>query len=131
MAKQNYRFIGAEAQVGRIKMERFGQRFAMDEKVGDMVRKGGCPLLTEEEFSTFEFSDAQLKDWTDPFIDQFEVPADSKEAEQKADFLEKKAAALAYYCEVRHGLLEPQSRPNTAVSTAAAAVDEPIVAIRD
>ena len=41
-----FHFVGSTANIGAIKMDRFGQAFNMDEKLAAQAIKAGVPLLT-------------------------------------------------------------------------------------
>lgn len=112
MAKKVYRFaaLGTETFVGGIKMNRFGQRFQIEEKLAIAAQRGGAVLLEETEFNQFGFSDQDLKVWASPFMSQHDVPGDLKDAKSKAEFLKKVQSAQSRYIEIQQGLLEPHER---------------------
>lgn len=107
-----YRFaaLHSETIVGRIKMNQFGQRFQIDEKLAKEAQRGGAVLLEESEFKSFGFTDAEIKLLGSPFVNPHSVPKDPDEAEEKAVFLDKVSKAQARYIEIRQGLLEPHER---------------------
>jgi hypothetical protein len=118
-----YRFVGSAANVGPVKMERFGQAFNIDGALATQAIKAGVPLLTEQQFQELGFTAQQLKVWADPFMPLFEVPNDPAEANDKADFMRKRDAAHAKFHEVRQGLLE--SKPEAPAQPSKAASKNP------
>ncbi len=105
-----YRFVGTESVVGNIKMTRFGQRFGIDSELAESAQAGGCALIEETDFNSLGFTTEELKIWADPFMSITDVPDNKEDAKAKAEYLRKREAAQAYYCEVRQGLLEPHER---------------------
>ncbi len=96
-----YRFVGTAAEVGPLKFDRVGQRVEMEDRVARLAQVGGCQLLTEAEFNSFKFTAEDLKIWSDPFIDPFEVPTDIGQAKAKAEFISKIGRARERFAEIR------------------------------
>ncbi len=107
-----YRFaaLGADTYVGGVRMNRFGQRFQMDEKVAQDAQRGGAVLLEESEFKAFGFTDEDLKVWGSPFMSVHDIPGNAKDAAAKAEFLDKVHLAQALYISTQQSLLEPHER---------------------
>lgn len=111
---KEYRFIGSgESVVGSLKMNRFGQKFAMPESLAKDCQAGGAAILEEADFKTFGFTDDELKIWADPFMDPFDVPAKPEDAKAKEDFQRKRLKAQELFVQVRQGLLEPKAEKPT------------------
>lgn len=103
MAKQLFRFVGSECEIGQVRLDRFGQRVELESDFVSIAISGGAALLTQEQFHSLGFSEDDLKIWGSPFIDLNEVPADPVEAKSKAVFLVKRAKAQQLYCSIRDG----------------------------
>ena len=103
MARQLFRFVGSECEIGGVRLDRFGQRVELDLDFAPVAIRGGAALLTQEQFHSLGFSEEDLKVWGSPFIDLNEVPANPVEAKNKAVFLAKRAKAQQLYCSIRDG----------------------------
>jgi hypothetical protein len=106
-----YRFVGRDSMVGRIHMVRFGQRYQMPEDVAKAAIKGGCALIPEEDFNALGFTDEDMKIWSDPMVQDSDVPPNKEEAARKSAYLVKRADAQAFFCDMRHELLDPEDKP--------------------
>lgn len=106
-----YRFVGTESHVGPTTMRRFGQRFNMSEEVAKTVIKGGCALIPEDQFNALGFTEEDMKVWSDPMVQDGDIPNKRDEAQRKMEFLRKRKEARAIYIALRHSLLEPKDQP--------------------
>ncbi len=63
-----YHFVGSycEIDAGRIKLDKFGQRIELDDKLAEIVIKGGGAILPEDKFKAISFTDEELKDFAYP-----------------------------------------------------------------
>jgi hypothetical protein len=103
---QTFRFVGTEAHIGTLKLDRFGKRYSIDSDLATIAQRGGAVLISEEEFRKIGFTDQQLRIWADPFMPLFEIPTDPNEAQDKEDFMRKREAAQQAYRDIRQGLLD-------------------------
>ncbi len=102
---ETYRFLGAESHIDNVKLSRFGQRFSIPEEVAEIAQRGGCAIILESDYEGF-FPDPNLvKIYGSPFMNDFSIPSDPKQAKEKEVFLEQKAAALAHFREIHFSLL--------------------------
>jgi hypothetical protein len=60
-----YHFVGTYSEIGsgvqQIKLNQFGQAVTLDQKEADNAMSGGCPLVTEQQFTAAAFSAEELK----------------------------------------------------------------------
>lgn len=127
---KEYRFVGlgTESFIGAMQMNRFGARFRIEEELAEMAQRGGTPLVVEEQFASHGFTDNDLKIWASPFVSQHDVPGNTGDAEDKADFLAKVYKVQQHYAELRQSLLAPHERSLPDVPVASSV---PLIAASD
>ena len=62
----DFRFVGSESEVGRVAMDRFGQRISFDEATAAMAILGGCGLCPAKDFDAIGFTVDELAAYQTP-----------------------------------------------------------------
>lgn len=122
-----YRFVGSEALIGPLKLERFGTRVLMEDDAAYNAQLGGGAIILETDFKALGFTEEDLKIWADPFMDPFDVPGNTKDRESKAAFQLKRLQAQQIFCDLRQRLVaerHPEPLPEVSETLDSVAVED-------
>jgi hypothetical protein len=97
--------VSADGMAGaKHKLENFGHAIDADEKEATDWQRGGCALLTEDEFNSIGFTKDELTKYKTPGS-RINAPKEFAEKMQRAHFL------FSEKWQVLHGLKKPEPKP--------------------